>query len=117
MNAAFNQALDQFAAFDAQVVGISVDSIPSHQAVQRYEGELNYPMCADFWPHGGVAQKFGVFREGDPIPGISDRAVFIIGKDGRIAFAKVYHLGESPDIEELLSALKASVARASSTHS
>jgi len=63
-------------------------------------------MCSDFYPHGEVAQAFGVLRENPPLAGISERAVFIVDKDGRIAFAEVYPLDQVPDNEELLEALK-----------
>jgi peroxiredoxin len=45
-------------------------------------------------------------REGPPLPGISERAVFIVDKTGKIVFAKVYPLDRTPDNGELLAALK-----------
>jgi peroxiredoxin len=48
-----------------------------------------------------------VLREGDPLPGICDRAVFIVDKQGKIVFARVYELGQEPDNEECLAALRA----------
>ena len=104
---AYNADLDKFAGFDAQVVGISVDSIPSHIAWQKKDiGLMNYPLCSDFYPHGEVARAFGVLRAGDPIPGINDRAVFIVDKQGKIAFAKVHRLDEQPDNEECFEVLR-----------
>jgi peroxiredoxin len=47
-----------------------------------------------------------VLREGDPIPGINERAVFIIDKKGKIAFAKVYDLGQQPDNEDCFEVLR-----------
>ncbi len=68
---------------------MSVDSIPSHIAWQKKDiGWVSFPLGSDFWPHGEVAIKYGVLREGDPVPGISERAVFIIDKQGVIIFAK-----------------------------
>jgi peroxiredoxin len=67
---------------------------------------LSFPLASDFYPHGSVAKKFGIFREGDPIPGINDRAIFIIGKDRKIAFSKVYPLDRVPEEEELFDELK-----------
>jgi len=99
--------LKQFADFDAQVVGISPDSIYSHLAWQEKAiGWLDYPLASDYWPHGGTAQKFGIQRLGEPLPGINDRSVFIVNKTGKIAFAKVYELGQEPDYEELVNELK-----------
>lgn len=99
--------MKQFADYDAQVVGISPDSIYSHLAWQEKSiGWLDYPLASDYWPHGGTAQKFGIQRLGEPLPGINDRSVFIVDKNGNIAFAKIYELGQEPDYEELLSELK-----------
>jgi alkyl hydroperoxide reductase subunit AhpC len=86
---------------------ISVDSIASHIAWQKKEiGIVNVPLCADFFPHGDVIQKFGLLRDGPPIPGISERAAFVLDKNGRIAFAKVYPLDELPNFAEILSVLR-----------
>ena len=104
---AYNADLDKFAGFDAQVVGISVDSIPSHIAWQKRDiGSLSYPLASDFYPHGDVAKKFGVLREGDPIPGINERAVFVIDKQGKVAMSKVYELGQQPDNEDCFEVLR-----------
>ncbi len=98
---------NEFTALDAQVLDISVDSIPSHVAWRQKEiGPVEVPLCADFYPHGEVTRKFGILREGLPVPGISERAAFIVDKDGKIAFAKVYGISQLPDIEELLQALR-----------
>jgi alkyl hydroperoxide reductase subunit AhpC len=98
-----NDRQAEFAALNAQVLDISVDSIHSHIAWQKKEiGTMSLPMCADFYPHGVVTQAFGILREGAPVPGISERAAFIIDKGGKIAFAKVYPLDQMPNFEELL---------------
>lgn len=102
-----NARQGEFAALNAQVLDISVDSIPSHIAWQKKElGIMTLPMCADFYPHGAVTEAFGIMREGTPVPGISERAAFIIDKSGTIAFAKVYPLDQMPDFEELLREVK-----------
>jgi peroxiredoxin len=104
---AYSRYLKQFADYDAQVVGISPDSIYSHLAWQEKSiGWLDYPLASDYWPHGEVAQKFGIQRLGEPLPGINDRSVFVIDKAGKVAFAKVYELGQEPDYEELVSEVK-----------
>ena len=97
----------EFDALNAQVLDISVDSIPSHMAWRREDiGSVEVPLCSDFFPHAEVTRKFGILREGTPLPGISERAAFIVDKNGKIAFAKVYGISELPDIEELLTALR-----------
>jgi alkyl hydroperoxide reductase subunit AhpC len=88
-------------------VGISIDSVFSHVAWQKFEvGLLSYPLGSDFWPHGEVARNYGVLREGPPIPGISERAVFLIDKEGIIRFSKVYELGEVPENEDVFEVLR-----------
>jgi alkyl hydroperoxide reductase subunit AhpC len=103
---AYSRYLPKFADYDAQVVGISTDSIYSHLAWQEKSiGWQDFPMASDYWPHGGVAQQYGILREGEPLPGINERAVFIVDKEGKIAFSRVYELGQEPDYEELVSEL------------
>ena len=104
---AYDRDLDKFAGLGAQVVGVSVDSIFSHMAWQKYDiGPLRYPLCSDFFPHGAVAKKYGVFRQGDPIPGINERAVFIVDKKGKIVLSKLYDLGEQPPNEDCFAVLR-----------
>lgn len=104
---AYSRELDKFAAHDAQVLGISVDSTWSHIAWQEKEiGKLNYPLLSDFYPHGDVARKYDVFREGDPIPGINERAIYIVDKAGKIVFAQLYELGEAPDNQDVMEVLE-----------
>jgi peroxiredoxin len=98
----------QFAELDAQVVGISPDSPYSHIAWQKKEiGRVNYPLLCDFWPHGGVADQYGVLRrQAPPLAGISERAIFIVDKEGKVAWSKVYELGQQPPNEDLFVALR-----------
>lgn len=103
----FDARSKEFAAFNATVVDISIDSIPSHIAWREKEiGPVNIPLCSDFFPHGEIVQKFGILREGTPVPGISERAAFIVDTSGKIAFAKVYPLDQLPDMDELLKVLR-----------
>ena len=104
---AFDSNLEKFAALDAQVLDISTDSIYSHLAWQKHDiGTMHFPMCSDFYPHAQATQAYDVLRDGPPLAGISERAVFIVDKSGRIVFAKVYPLDRTPAIAELLEALK-----------
>ena len=96
----------EFAALNAQVLDISVDSISSHVAWRNEIGPVKIPLCADFYPHGVVTRAFGILRDGNPIPGISERAAFIVDKAGTIAFARVYPLDQLPDMEELFRELR-----------
>jgi len=104
---AYSRDFSKFAEQNAQVVGISPDSIYSHLAWQEKSiGWQDFPMASDYWPHAGTAQKYGILREGPPLPGINERAVFIVDKQGKIAYARVYELSQEPDNEECLEALK-----------
>ena len=104
---ALNTDLEKFDGYDAQLVGISADSLPSHTAWQKKDiGMIDSPLASDFYPHGETARRYGVLRDGDPIPGISERAVFIVGKDGKIKFAKVYPISQVPDNEEVFAVLR-----------
>jgi alkyl hydroperoxide reductase subunit AhpC len=97
----------EFAALNATVVDISIDSIPSHIAWREKEiGPVQLPICSDFYPHAEVVRKFGILREGSPVAGISERAAFIIDRSGKVAFAKVYPLDHLPDMDELMMALR-----------
>ena len=104
---AFNSDREKFAALNAQVLDISIDSILSHIAWQKKEiGMMHLPLCSDFYPHGAVTQAFGILREGPPVAGIPERAVFIVDKNGTIVFAKVYPLDQTPDNGELIGVLQ-----------
>jgi alkyl hydroperoxide reductase subunit AhpC len=102
----FDARSKEFAALNAQVLDISVDSISSHVAWREREvGSVKIPLCSDFYPHGEVTQKFGILREGTPVPGISERAAFIVDTSGKIVLVRVYPLDQLPNIDELLQAL------------
>src|SRR6202451_3188331 len=65
---ALNTDREKFAALDAQVLDISVDSVYSHKAWQKYEiGNIQLPMCSDFYPHGEVTKAFGIMRQERPL--------------------------------------------------
>jgi alkyl hydroperoxide reductase subunit AhpC len=110
---ALNADLATFAALNAQVLDISVDSISSHVAWQKREiGTIDFPMCSDFYPHAEVSEKYGILRNAPPVPGISERAAFIVDKNGKITYAKLYPLDQTPDPNEILEALKKLEGRA-----
>jgi peroxiredoxin len=104
---AIEAELAKFAGYNAQVVGISTDSVPCHVAFQKSLGDLTFPLASDKWPHGEVGKAYGVFPAAAvPRLGIHERAVFIVDKDGKIAWVKVYDLRDQPDIAEVLDALR-----------
>lgn len=105
----YEDDLSRFEEYDTQVLGISVDSVPSHEAWQKSVGGISYPLCSDFFPHGEVAKAYGVLRDEDPdgeAYGASERALFIIDKEGIIRFIDVHPIDKQPDNEELFEVLR-----------
>jgi peroxiredoxin len=92
-----------FESLNTVAVGLSVDSIPSKKAWADSLGIKKTPLLADFWPHGGVAKLYGIFREKN---GISERANIILDEKGKIVFFKIYPISELPDIKEIVEFLK-----------
>jgi peroxiredoxin len=88
---------------DAVVLGISIDPQPSKTAWARTLGPISFDLLSDFHPHGEVAARYGVFR---PKEGFSERAIFVVNKAGRIAWAKTYDIPQQPDNDELIAALE-----------
>lgn len=80
-------------------VGISVDSLPCKKAWATSLGIVKTPLLCDFWPHGAVAQKYGIFRDEN---GFSERANIIIDEKQRVIFVKIYPVHSVPDIEEII---------------
>ncbi len=96
--------LGNFQQADAAVLGVSTDPQPAKAAWAKTLGPVSFDMLSDFHPHGEVAQKYGVFR---PVEGFSERAVFVIDKQGKVAWSKVYDIPEQPDNAEIFEALRA----------
>ncbi len=95
--------LSRFEEADTQVLGISIDSIPSHVAWAKSLGGITYPLLADFNPKGEVAKAYGAYRDAD---GISERALFIVDKNGKIAFANIHDISKQPDNEVIHDVLR-----------
>lgn len=95
--------LDEFKRANAQLIGVSVDSIYSHGAWTAVRG-LNFPLLADFHPKGEVARRYKVMRDSD---GFSERALYVIDVNGTIRYKHISSkLDRIPDIYELLHQLK-----------
>lgn len=87
----------------AVALGISVDTVPSKKAWAASIGVTETPLLCDFWPHGKVAQAYGVFLEEF---GFSGRVVFIVDEEGRVTWRKVFPIKQAPDIVEILENLE-----------
>jgi glutaredoxin len=87
---------------NTQVLGISVDSTDCLRAWAESLGGITYPLLSDFYPHGQVAQAFGVLRA----EGKSERAIFVLDKQGIIRYVDVHDIDQQPDNEELFRVLE-----------
>lgn len=104
---AFENEIGKFSGAGAQVVAISTDSIFTHKAFQKEIGGVSYPIATDRWPYAKTAEAYGVFPPTKhSIPFVNDRAIFVIGKDGKVAWSKVYEIGTMPEPREVLDVLK-----------
>jgi glutaredoxin len=86
---------------EAQVLGLSVDSVPCLKAWGESLGGINFPLLSDFYPHGRVARIYSVFRS----DGTSERALFVIDKQGVIRYIDVHDIDSQPDNEVLFNEL------------
>ncbi|MGH9396482.1 MAG: redoxin domain-containing protein [Terriglobia bacterium] len=104
---AFENEIAKFSGAGAQVVAISTDTVFTHKAFQHEIGGVSYPIATDRWPYAKTAEAYGVFPPTKhSIPFVNDRAIFVVGKDGRIAWSKVYEIGTMPEPREVLDVLK-----------
>ena len=98
----YSKEKQTFEGLDAQVLGLSVDSVPAHKAWADQLGGIDYPMLADFFPHGEVAENYGILRA----EGYSERATFVIDKHGIVRHIEVHEIGKLPDHAKLIEVLK-----------
>ncbi|MHA3703506.1 peroxiredoxin [Jatrophihabitans sp. YIM 134969] len=96
-------AIDAFSTPAVQVVTVSVDSVPTHRVFADQYG-FEFPLLADFWPHGAVASAYGCF---DDTAGIATRGTFLVDRDGVIRFVERYGAGHSRDPRAWLDAVDA----------
>lgn len=98
---ALRDNIDGFANDQVQVLTISVDSSFSHKIFAQRDG-LNFPLLADFWPHGAVAEAYGVFNTD---AGAANRGTFLVDRDGIIRFSEANEIGVGRDPEAWLAAI------------
>lgn len=98
----YNIVKDIFDADDAVLLGITVDNIPTLYSWINQMGKLWFEVLSDFWPHGAVAEKFGVLRS----DGVTERALFIIDKKGIIRYIDVHNINQRPSLEILVRELE-----------
>ena len=99
----YNELREEFAKFDAVLLGISVDGVWCHAEFAK-DRHYHFPLLADFEPKGEVARRFGVYRQTD---GFSERALFVLDKQGVIRWSYVSPVGVNPGADGILTALEA----------
>lgn len=100
--ALYNEMIKYFKKFDADIFGISVDSKWCHLAFEQSRN-LHFPLLADFEPKGEVSKKYGVYNEEE---GECKRALFVIDKEGNIAWSYLSPTAINPGADGILDALE-----------
>jgi peroxiredoxin len=100
--ALYNEILPELQKHDAQLIGLSVDGVWCHAAFAKSRN-LHFPLAADFEPKGSVARAYGAYREDD---GVTERALFVIDKDGVIAWSYCSPIAVNPGADGFLEALE-----------
>jgi len=101
--ALYNEMIKYFKKFDADIFGISVDSKWCHLAFEQSRN-LHFPLLADFEPKGEVSKQYGVYNEEE---GEGKRALFVIDKEGVIAWSYLSPTAINPGADGILDALEA----------
>ena len=97
--------LPRFDSEDVVLLAISCDMMFALRAFAEKE-RLEFPLLSDFWPHGAVAEAYGVF---DPARGCPTRSTFIVDREGVLRWSVHNKLPEARDLSEQLSVLDALV--------
>lgn len=98
----YNIAKPIFDQYDAQLIGITVDNVPTLFAWTHQMGQLWFPALSDFWPHGAVAEQYGILRS----DGTSERALFVIDKKGIIRYIDIHDINKRPPLDDLVRELE-----------
>jgi glutaredoxin len=93
----------RFTGLNTQVLGISIDHVPCLTAWAESLGGIHYPLLSDFWPHGTVADLYGVLRKQE---GHSERALFVIDQYGFIRYIDIHDISTQPDNEILRNVIR-----------
>lgn len=98
----YNIVQDLFEQTDTQLIGLSVDNVPTLFAWVKEMGGVWFPVASDFYPHGKVADAFGILRS----TGESERSIFLIDKQGVIRYIDVHDINSRPDLGALVKAMQ-----------
>lgn len=98
----YNELLPEFHKYNAETLGISVDRVWCHAAFAR-DRHLHFPLLADFEPKGAVAKKYGAYRDSE---GVCERALFVLDRQGTIAWSYCSPVAVNPGADGILDALE-----------
>jgi len=100
--ALYQEVLPEFHKFNAELLGISVDSVWCHLAFAK-DRNLHFPLLSDFEPKGAVARAYHAYRTKD---GTSERALFVIDANGIVRWSYISPVGVNPGADGILHALE-----------
>jgi peroxiredoxin len=100
--ALYNEILSEFHKYGAELLGISVDGVWCHEAFAK-DRRLHFPLLADFEPKGDVAKSYQAYRHEE---GVCERALFVIDKNGVIAWSYCSPIAVNPGADGILEALE-----------
>jgi len=95
---ALEENKEEFDSLNTVAVGVSVDPVPSKKAWAESLEIKSTRLLSDFWPHGGIAELYDVFREDD---GFSERANVIVDQNKKVVYFKLYDIDQLPDLDEI----------------
>ena len=98
----YNELLPEFHKHNAEILGISVDGVWCHAAFAR-DRHLHFPLLADFEPKGAAAKKYGAYRDSE---GVCERALFVLDRQGTIAWSYCSPVAVNPGADGILDALE-----------
>jgi len=100
--ALYNEILPEFQKYGAELIGVSVDGVWCHEAFAK-DRHLHFPLAADFEPKGEIAKSYGAYRAEE---GVCERALFVIDRNGVIAWSYRSPIAINPGADGILEALE-----------
>jgi len=100
--ALYNEILPELQKIRAELMGVSVDGVWCHEAFAK-DRHLHFPLVADFEPKGEIAKSYGAYRVEE---GVCGRALFVIDRNGVIAWSYCSPIAINPGADGILEALE-----------
>jgi len=97
----YNEMREEFARYEAQLLGISVDGVWCHRAYADAK-HVHFPLLSDFEPKGAVCRSYGAYAEAQ---GTAERALFVVDGEGIIRWSYLSPMGVNPGADGIFAAL------------